>query len=210
MTEPAFYINNRGWFEKLFTFMYHPTVIGAENIPESGRIVIAGNHTHFWDCVMVGFGTQRCVHFLAKDDLMKPPLKYIFDKLGIIPVNRRAKDKHALASAIEVLEDDKVIGIFPEGKVKTKDECHQNVILPFKYGAVKMAQVTNSKIVPFSITGKYKLFRKRIQIEFFEPIEITEDLSESNERLMAIVEKGILSSDKFVYKEYHGDKIEKL
>ena len=73
-----------------------------------------------------------------------------------------------------------------------------------------MAQVTGSKIVPFSITGKYKLFRKRIQIEFFEPIEITEDLTESNERLMAVVERGILSSDKFVYKEYHGDKIEKL
>jgi 1-acyl-sn-glycerol-3-phosphate acyltransferase len=150
--------------------------------------------------------TKRCVHFLAKDDLMKPPLKYLFDKLGIIPVNRRSKDKHALSSAIEVLKDDKVIGIFPEGKVKTKNECIKNVILPFKYGAVKMAQITGSKIVPFSITGKYKLFRKKIEIEFFEPIEITEDLSESNGRLMSVVEKGILSSEKFVYKEYHGNK----
>ncbi len=206
MTEPAFYINNRDWFEKLFTFMYHPVIKGAENIPENGRIVLAGNHTHFWDCVIVGMATKRCVHFLAKDDLMKPPLKYLFDKLGIIPVNRRSKDKHALSSAIEVLKDDKVIGIFPEGKVKTKKECIANVILPFKFGAVKMAQITGSKIVPFAITGKYKLFRKRIEIEFFEPIEITEDLSESNERLMAIVEKGILDSEKFVYKKYHCNK----
>lgn len=203
MTEPAFYENNRGWFEKLFTFMYHPNIIGAENIPESGRIVLAGNHTHFWDCVIVGMATKRCVHFLAKDDLMKPPLKYLFDKLGIIPVNRRSKDKAALSSAIEVLEDDKVIGIFPEGKVKTKDECIEHVILPFKYGAVKMAQVTGTKIVPFSITGRYKLFRKRIHIEFFEPVEITEDLTESNERLMNAVRKGILSSEHFAYKEYH-------
>ena len=82
-----------------------------------------------------------------------------------------------------VLNKDLCIGIFPEGTInRTKD-----IIMPFKIGAVKMSHDTNSKIVPFIITGKYRVFGKSVRIEFLKPISIGEDLSKENDRLMDIV-----------------------
>ncbi len=183
MTEPKTYVRMRGILNGLFRVLFRPTIIGNENIPLDGRVVIAGNHTHFMDCISVAASTKRCVHFLAKSELMKPPLKWFFAPFGIIPVHRGQKDKAALSSAIEVLEDDKVIGIFPEGKVNEA----RGTLLPFKFGAVRMAQVTGSKVVPFVITGRYKFLRKCIKIQFFEPVTITDNLEESNQMLWNIV-----------------------
>lgn len=199
MNEPKAYLKHRDGLDKAFRRLFRPTIIGAENIPESGRVILAGNHTHFMDCITVAASTKRVVHFLAKSELLEPPLKRYFEPFGIIPVHRGQKDKAALSSAIEVLEDDKVIGIFPEGKVKLKSEA-QYTITPFKFGAVKMAQQTGTKIVPFSITGKYKMFRKSITIEFFEPVEVSENLEETNNLLMDIVAHGITDNPVFVEK----------
>lgn len=190
MNEPKAYLKHRNKLDWLFRRVYRPTVIGAEHIPQEGRIILAGNHTHFMDCITVACATKRVVHFLGKSELLEPPWKLFFEPFGLIPVHRGQKDKAALSSAIEVLEDDKVIGIFPEGKVKLKKEKHLT-INTFKFGAVKMANQTASKIVPFSITGKYKMFRKRIKIEFFEPISISDDLAAENNKLMEIVAQGI-------------------
>ena len=123
------------------------------------------------------------MHYLAKDELMKGPLKYLFGSLGIIPVNRRTKDKAALAKAEEYLNDNKLIGIFPEGTINRTDD----VIMPFKFGAVKMAYETNTKIVPFVITGKYKPFERSVKVQFKEPITVSDNLEESNNELMTIV-----------------------
>jgi 1-acyl-sn-glycerol-3-phosphate acyltransferase len=79
-----------------------------------------------------------------------------------------------------------VIGIFPEGTINRTDD----IIMPFKIGAVKMAKETNTKIVPFVITGEYKAFKKNIAIEFLKPIEIKSDnLTKENEKLMKIISK---------------------
>ena len=133
-----------------FKVVYKPEIIGSERIPESGRIILAGNHTNYFDCILVACATDRCVHYLAKDELMKGPLKIIFKNLGIIPVNRRTKDKAALETAISYLNDDKLIGIFPEGTINRTND----IIMPFKFGAVKMASETKTPVIPFVITGK--------------------------------------------------------
>jgi 1-acyl-sn-glycerol-3-phosphate acyltransferase len=200
MEEPKAYIKHRGKLEFLFKLLFRPTIIGAENIPEKGRVILAGNHTHFMDCITVAASTKRVVHFLGKSELLEPPLRRYFAPFGVIPVHRGQRDKAALASAIEVLEDDKVIGIFPEGKVKLKSEA-MYTINPFKFGAVRMAEQTNAKIVPFAITGKYKHFRNRIKIEFFEPVTVTGDLETVNNQIMNTVAYGITDKPVFVEKK---------
>lgn len=183
MKEPVFYRAIRGALSACFKAVYKPSIVGKRNIPENGRIILAGNHTNFFDCILVGCATDRCVHYLAKDELMKGPKKYLFKALGIIPVNRRTKDKTALKKAEEVLNDEKVIGIFPEGTINRTDD----VIMPFKFGAVKMACDTNTQIVPFAITGAYKPFERSVKIRFKEPITVSENLEEANNNLMSVV-----------------------
>ena len=92
----------------------------------------------------------------------------------------------AVDTAIKILKDNGVISLFPEG---TRNKTNK-ILLPFKFGAVSMAQKTKSPIVPFAITGDYKLFRKGIKIEFGEPIDISKmELQEANEYLMQKVEE---------------------
>lgn len=183
MKEPILYRMARGPLAVFLKTVYRSTVIGKENIPQDGSIILAGNHTNYFDCILIASATKRCVHYLAKDELMKPPLNLIFKNLGIIPVNRRQKDKAALESAEAVLKEGKVIGIFPEGTINRTDD----VIMPFKFGAVKMAYETNTKIVPFVITGKYKPFKKSVKVRFFEAVSVSENLEEANNKLMKIV-----------------------
>ena len=183
MKEPIFYRVVRGPITALFKAVYKPAIVGKNNIPESGRIILAGNHTNYFDCLLVASATKRCVHYLAKDELMKGPLKFIFKGLGIIPVNRRQKDKAALEKAEEILRDEKLIGIFPEGTINRTDD----IIMPFKFGAVKMAKDTDTAIVPFVISGKYKPFKRSVKIRFFEPFKAAENLEETNNKLMNIV-----------------------
>lgn len=183
MKEPIFYRVVRGPITALFKAVYKPAIVGKNNIPERGRIILAGNHTNYFDCLLVASATKRCVHYLAKDELMKGPLKFIFKGLGIIPVNRRQKDKAALEKAEEILRDEKLIGIFPEGTINRTDD----IIMPFKFGAVKMAKDTDTAIVPFVISGKYKPFKRSVKIRFFEPFKAAENLEETNNKLMNIV-----------------------
>lgn len=183
MKEPTLYRIIRRPLGAIFKAIYKPAIIGKRYIPEDGRIILAGNHTNYFDCILVGCATKRCVHYLAKDELMKGPLKFIFKGLGIIPVNRRTKDKAALQTAIETLNQEKVIGIFPEGTINRTED----IIMPFKFGAVKMSRDTNTNIVPFVITGKYKAFERNVKIQFFEPVSPSEDLEEANNKLMNIV-----------------------
>lgn len=168
----------------LFKIIYNPKIVGKENIKKEGRIILAGNHTNILDAVLLMSTTKRSIHFLAKDELWKGLKKVIFSNMGLIPVNRRTKDKNALEEAIKYLNNDQVIGIFPEGTIG------KNGLLPFKMGAVKMAYETKSKILPFVITGKYRIFFNDLKIEFLEEVEIKSDnLEKENEKLRSKISK---------------------
>lgn len=168
----------------LFIKLFYPSqVLGLDNIPKEGRILLAGNHTKWLDPVLLVGVVKRQVHFLAKDELFHGITKPIVIGMGCVPVNRKIHDKNALQGAIDYLNNDLCIGIFPEGTINRTDD----IIMPFKIGAVKACSEANSKLVPFVITGKYKLFRRGVTIEFLKPIEISNNLDKENERLMKIV-----------------------
>ena len=163
-------------FMKIF---FRPTYIGTELIPTDVNFILAGNHTSYLDPLLLISSTNKTIHFLAKDSLAKGIKGLLFRSMGIIPVNRKIHDKNALKTAEEELLNEKVIGIFPEGTINRTEE----VTIPFKIGAVKMAQDTDTLLVPFTITGKYKLFRKSVVIEFYSPYKVKEDLTTENDRL---------------------------
>ena len=165
--------------DKLFMKIYRPIYIGKENIPKEGAIILAGNHTAKLDPLLLMSSTNRCIHFLAKIELFQGIKKIFFKNVGIIPVDRKRKNPEAINLANKYLENNKVIGIFPESTInKTKD-----IIMPFKYGAVKMAKETNSMIVPFSITKKYRKFKKSVIICFGKPYKVKGTIEKENKIL---------------------------
>ena len=173
--------------------IYRIKIINKNNIPKDGPIIFVGNHKHNYDFISLISGTKRTVHFLAKRELIDKH-GWLFSKLGIIPVDRSTKNKEAMEEAIKMLNNGEVIGIFPEGTFNKTEY----VIMPFKYGAVKMASVTNASIVPFAITGEYKIFRKSLKIEFGEAYKILDkkDLTKENIKLMNKVIKLMKGEEK--------------
>ena len=165
----------------LFMFLFTPRIVGKENIPKSGRIVLAGNHTSVFDCLLVICSTRRSVHFLAKKELFSGPFGFIFSRLGLIPVDRSRKCPSSLILANEYLSCDEVVCVFPEGTIG------RNGVLPFKYGAVKMASDSGSNIVPFVISGRYRLFSRSLKITFLEGISVSDDLVFMNNKLRDLV-----------------------
>lgn len=182
--ESKLYIIVRPIIKVLFKLLYTPKIIGSENIPKNGRIILAGMHTNNFDCLLLMSSTKRCIHFLAKKELWSGVKGIIFSNMGLIPVNRKEKDPNSLKLAEEYLINEKVIGIFPEGTT----EKEKGVLLPFKIGAVKMAYDTNTMIVPFMIKGKYKLFSRDLKIVFGKPIKVEKsNLDEENSKLVNII-----------------------
>ena len=131
---------------------------------------------------------KRTVHMMAKKELFESKFtNFFFRSMGCIPVNRSIHDKDAKNEAVEVLKNNEVLGIFPEGTVNKTNE----IVLPFKYGAVSFAKKTNAYIVPFAITGKYKIFRRSIKITYGKPYKVKQDLEVENNRLMNTVKRMI-------------------
>lgn len=184
MKRPFLYIIIRPILALWFLVFYKPTIVNKEVIPKKGKVILAGTHTNGLDFISVGMGTKRVVRFLAKDELANGPFGFLFKACGIIPVNRRIKDKTVVPSAIKALEEGNVVGIFPEGTInKTND-----LIMPFKKGTVKIAIESNSPIVPFAITGKYTLFKKSVKITFGDLYyPKTKDIEKENKILEAKV-----------------------
>ena len=179
----------------VFKILYFPRYYRRKNIPEKGAVILAGNHTHNLDAGFMITGPRRIVRSVSKKELFRTKFKsWFFKSMGCIKVDRSIHDDEMKNEVINCLKNQEVVGIFPEGTVnKTND-----IIMPFKYGAVSFAQKTGAYIVPFAITGKYKLFKKGIKIEYGEAYKIDENasLDEENEKLMNIVKELIIKGRK--------------
>lgn len=175
----------------LFWLVYRPVITGRENIPKEGSVVLAGNHKHALDPILIDVSTKRIIRTLAKKELHDGPFGFIFRGVGTIPVDLHSDDnKDALYAAVEVLKRGGAVNVSPEAKRNYTDE----LLLPFKYGAVSMAKKTGAPIVPYAIAGDYKFFGSRLKIVFGRPFYAGErDLYEVNKELYNKVAKLLIS-----------------
>ena len=165
----------------IFKLYYNPTIIGKENIPKEGSIIIAGNHKHLYDQCLAIISTKRIINYMVKKEYFEnKKVAWFFKSVGCISVDRTKKDPRAKEQAINILKKEGAIGIFSEG---TRNRTNK-VLLPFKYGCVSIAQKTNSYIVPFGISGDYKFRSKNLKIVFGKPFKVNSlTLEEANKKL---------------------------
>ena len=144
---------------------------GVEALPESGPVLVVGNHDSHWDPVMVGISAirRRQIKALAKAELWEVRgLAPILNGMGQIPIQRDAGDAGALSRAIEELRRGACIGVFPEG---TRS---RGKVLRARSGIGRLAlEVPEAKLVCVAIEGTSDLTgfprRPRLRVRFFEP-----------------------------------------
>lgn len=155
--------------------VYHPEVIGKENIPKEGPFILAGNHKSLLDIPLVATASKKEIRFIAKEELFQNKVSsYILKILGAIPIKRNTADMTAIRNSIKLLKNNEILGIFPEGTRNKK-----NTVQEFKAGAAMLAVKGNCPIIPFGISGEYKI-GKKIMIQFGEAIHFQRnDLKEN-------------------------------
>jgi len=148
-------------------------VTGAEHIPADGGVIVAPNHKNFLDPFFIGIVAHRHVRFMAKIELFKGPLAWVFARLGAFPIRRGGSDHEALDTAARILEAGGLVVVFPEG---TRVEEPDALGAP-RHGAGWLAVATGVPIVPAAITGTSHLWRgalpklKIVQIAFLPAVE---------------------------------------
>lgn len=158
-------------FSILFRIIYRLRVIGRDNIPKEGPVVIACNHVSLLDPPMVGAASSRPVHFMAKSELFVPVLGTLYKSLGAFPVHRGAGDAHAIRTALTILKHKEVLGIFPEGH-RSRD----GKLGKAQPGALAIALKGKAEVVPTCILGsdlkRRKSFWPRITVVFGKPMKL--------------------------------------
>ncbi len=176
----------RAFFYPVVWILFHPKAYDVENIPEDGPVVIAINHRMAPDPVFIAFAyKKRAVRYLAAKKFHDGFFAFLFRMAQTIPVDRSRHTPEVMEAADLVLENGGVIGIFPEGtRNRTKD-----ILLPFKFGAVSLAQRAGAYIVPCVNVGKYTPFLSRVETYFGKPYKIDKDadLNVENEKLRSII-----------------------
>lgn len=184
---PILYRIGRFILGPFFKWYYNPTIIGKENIPKEGAILIVGNHKHLYDQCLSIISTKRFIKYMAKREYFdNKKTRWFFKAVGCISVDRSVHDGKAKGEAIETLKNGGAIGLFPEG---TRNKT-QEFLLPFKFGAVSMAKKIDAYLVPFGITGDYIFRSKNLVIKYGKPFKVTDmELEEANNLLYEIVKK---------------------
>ena len=126
---------------------YRVEVLGAENVPASGPVVLAANHVGVIDGPMLAIFAPRPVHALTKREMFSGRLGRFLHLSGQVPLDRFRTDGAAARSCLRVLRDDGVIGIFPEGRRGPGD------LQRFHRGAAYFALAAGATVVPVSFFG---------------------------------------------------------
>ncbi|MCL2488011.1 MAG: 1-acyl-sn-glycerol-3-phosphate acyltransferase [Oscillospiraceae bacterium] len=143
--------------------LYPYKVVGRENIPRprpGERLIVCSNHAVAFDPIFLLICQRRPVYFMAKAELFSNRLKRFFVSgcFGAFPVRRGENDTGALEKAKEIVEQGRILGIYPEG-TRSRD----GTLMRFRSGAALLAAQTGADILPVATNlpvGKSRLFRR--------------------------------------------------
>ncbi|MCL2378990.1 MAG: 1-acyl-sn-glycerol-3-phosphate acyltransferase [Defluviitaleaceae bacterium] len=140
-------------------------VTGREHIPKAGAVILCCNHIHLLDCLLLAVFVKRQVFFMAKIELFRVPLLgRLLRRLGAFPVDRGTTDLKAYRHTMELLKNEKALGIFSQG---TRTQDFDNV----KGGVGVFALKSGAPVVPVGISGTYRIFSK-MRLRFGPPISM--------------------------------------
>ena len=145
---------------------------GINHVPLRGPVVFTSNHMTNFDVILIEFVMPRSIFYMAKSEIFtNPVMSWIYRNFGAFPVRRGEKDIWATRYARHVLENNEMLGMFPEG-TRSKEAR----LRPGKTGAARLALETGAPILPIGVYGTENLLnpwyqRQRVIINFGELIQ---------------------------------------
>lgn len=168
----------------LYRLLFRLEARGLHHIPKEGPVILASNHISNLDPPTIGVLVPRKVNFMAKEELFKIPVfGALIRAFGAFPVKRGGVSKEAIKSAITLLKEGNVLGIFPEGSRKTPGAA--------KKGTAMIAIRSGATIIPVAIVGRYRLFRKTL-VCYGEPLDLNAIIYDSSADMLEQVTDAVM------------------
>jgi 1-acyl-sn-glycerol-3-phosphate acyltransferase len=178
------------WFMKnvvvgpILLALFRPWVVGLENIPKQGAVILASNHLSFIDSVFLPLVAPRRVVFLAKSEyftgkgLKGWATRAFFTATGQLPIDRSGgrASEDSLNTGLRVLAGGGVLGIYPEGTRSPDARMYRGrtgvarMVLQSGVPVVPVAMIDTEKAMP---TGTRIPKVRRIGIVIGEPLDFT-------------------------------------
>src|SRR6195256_2344977 len=183
--------------------------ISSENTPGSGAVILAPNHFSFMDHFLMGCFIRRKVRFMAKSQLFKKPMQFIYTHGGVFPVRRGARDEETFITAETILARGGAITMYCEGGRSRTGKVAEQA----KRGIGRLALETGAPVVPIAIHGSSPARNwKRLQspkgrIQYGDPIRWERIENPTREQQQAVADQ-ILVEIRRLYAglEEHGRK----
>ena len=127
--------------------------VAAEKVPARGPVILAPNHFSFMDHFFLGVSIRRKVRFMAKSQLFKPPMEWIYSPGGVFPVRRGYADEEAFITARSILGRGGVIAMYSEGGRSRTGKLSESV----RPGIGRLALESGAPVVPVAIHGSSRV-----------------------------------------------------
>ena len=183
--------------------------VAVENVPGSGPVILAPNHFSFMDHFLMGCYMRRKIRFMAKSQLFKGPMQWVYTHGGVFPVRRGARDEETFITAETILAKGGAVAMYCEGGRSRSGKISEKA----KAGIGRLALESGAPIVPIAIHGSSRIRNwKRLQlpkvtIQYGEPI-CWEKLQDSTREQQQAVADAVLAEIRALYSglEQHGRK----
>jgi 1-acyl-sn-glycerol-3-phosphate acyltransferase len=198
----------------LLRLLWPTKVVGAENIPERGGAILAGNHLAVADSFFMPAHVRRRVTFPAKQEYftekgLKGTLKkWFFTGVGQFPIDRSSGSaaQAALNTAIRLVREGHLLGIYPEGTRSPDGRLYKG-----KTGVARIALESGGVVVPVAMVGSDKVnpigskmwWPRRLEIRFGTPLDFSRYEGLSGDRF---VERSITDEIMYALMELSGQE----
>lgn len=135
---------------------------GVGNIPLTGPVIIASNHTSVFDPPLIANGQLRVLYYMAKSELFRNLLfRALIVSYGAFPVRRGEGDVKAMRTALNLLSKNRVVLIFPEGTRSPTGELGEG-----REGAGMIVHKADAVVVPAYIKNSNKILIPKRGFQF--------------------------------------------
>lgn len=175
---------------------------GKENLPESAPFILLANHHSMGDPFALGEVYRKgIVHFMAKEELFRNRIvSWYIRKMNGFPVKRGQTDMTAMRTAMQVIRDGHVLGIFPEGTRHRDGKLGE-----IESGISVMALKMKVPVVPVYLGGQYRIGGK-LRVAIGKPLDLDElrarrPDAETMEEVKNLVAQALLEQQKIAADE---------
>lgn len=135
---------------RFYVRAFHRVVVQTPpELPRTGAAVLVCNHISGLDPLLLQAVIARpIVWMMAREYYELKALRWVYEAVDAIPVDRNGRDSSATRAALRALAAGRVLGVFPEGKIETSRD-----LLPFQTGVAMMAIRTGTPVFPAYLDG---------------------------------------------------------